>query len=63
MQKNLIIIGDAIEDIYCEKSTNDNFKNSIVPGGALNTFFNAKSMLSLKKTNIFFIPSLISTDK
>lgn len=63
--KNIIIIGDPIEDIYTQIKNNKTLSSNIIPGGASNVFENVKYILSNSFTSdsIFFIPELLFTDK
>ena len=64
-EKQLIVIGDPIEDIYATVANGKTLDTCTLPGGASNTYCNAKAILS--ETNLFnkvnFIPELTFINK
>jgi hypothetical protein len=64
-EKKLIIVGDPIEDVYATVQDGKTVDTCTLPGGALNTYMNAKQIFF--ETDLFFqihfVPELKFTDK
>jgi len=63
--KNLLIVGDPIEDIYATVKNGKTLASATLAGGASNVFSNAKSLLSNTEysNNIFFVPQILFTNQ
>lgn len=63
--KNIIIVGDPIEDIYATVENGKTLEAQTVAGGALNVLLNTKQLLSATESfnGIIFIPEILSTNK
>lgn len=59
-EKKLIIVGDPIEDIYATVQDGKTLDTCTLHGGALNTYHNAKTILSktILFTKVKFVPEL-----
>lgn len=64
-EKQLIVVGDPMEDIYATVKDGKTLDACVLPGGASNTFANVQSLLLNENisTNIHFIPQLTFTNK
>lgn len=64
-EKQLIVVGDPIEDIYATVENAKTLDTCTLPGGASNTLANVKSVLSNEDifNNIHFVPEFTFTNK